>query len=256
MAAVAALLERRPAILALRRALPRHEWPLFTARSPAHLDLLLQRHCFDAIILGPDAARGAVLDALRRDFPGLPLVVYLPLRSDDADLMRHLYRERVAAVAVEGLDEPALVSMLARTGLTARRQGDLLPLAPRLDLVDPLQRDVWAAIIASAPGGLDTVALARRFGVRRETLSRRFGAGGAPTLKRAIDAVRLVAAAQLLGNPGYRLEDVARLLRFSSVALLQQTARRTLGVPARQVATLDAQRIAERLRPAETARWA
>lgn len=256
MAAVAALLERRPAILALRRALPRHEWPLFTARSPAHLDTLLQSHCFDAIILGPDAARGPVLDALRRDFPGLPLVVYLPLRSDDAELLRHLYRERVAAVAIEGLDEPALGQMLGRSGLTARRQSDLLPLAPYLDLIDPLQRQVWAAIIATAPAGLDTEGLAQRFGVRRETLSRRFGAGGAPTLKRAIDAVRLVAAAQLLGNPGYRVEDVARLLRFSSVALLQQTARRTLGVSARQIATLDARRIAERLRPDRSARWA
>ena len=85
MPAVAALLERRPAILALRRALPKGEWPLFTARSPSHLATLLHRHCFDAIVIGQDAARGPVLEALRRNFPVIPLLLYTPARSDDAD---------------------------------------------------------------------------------------------------------------------------------------------------------------------------
>lgn len=247
MPAVAALLERRPAILAVRRALPRGSWPLFTARSPAHLATLLQRHCFDAIILGHDAARGVALEALRRDFPAIPLLVYLPARSDDAELLRRLHRERVAAVAIEGIDEPVLPRLLARTGLTARRLADLWPLAGRLELTDDLQRAAWRLIIEQAPYGITTEGLAKRFAVRRETLSRRFGAGGAPSLKRAIDAARLVAAAQVLGNPGYRVADAARLLGFSSVSLLQQTARRTLGVSARGVAGLDAARIARRL---------
>jgi AraC-like DNA-binding protein len=255
MPAVAALLERQPATVALRRALPRTAWPLFTARTPAQLAALLHRHCLDAIILGPAAARGPVLDALRRDFPAIPLIAYLPIRSDDADLLRRLHRERVAALAVEGLDEPILTRILDRHGLTGRRLAELLPLSDDLDLTDSMQRDAWSLIIARAPAGLDTDALARLLGVRRETLSRRFAAGGAPSLKRAIDAVRLVAAGQLLGNPGYRVEDAARLLRFSSVSLLQQTARRTFGVPARGVATLDASRIAERLGSGISSRW-
>jgi AraC-like DNA-binding protein len=256
MRAVAALLERRPALLALRRALPRAEWPLFTARSPAHLTSLLQRHCFDAIFLGADAARGTTLDALRRDFPTVPLIVYLHLRSDDAELLRRLHHERVASIAVEGLDEPILTRIVAEHGVTARRRSELLPLAPLLDLTDPLQRAVWDAIVTSATVPIDTAQLAARFSLRRETLSRRFAAGGAPSLKRAIDVVRLVAAAQLLGSPGYRVEDAARLLGYSSVSLLQQTARRTLGVAARQVGTLDAARIAERLRADQPApRW-
>lgn len=247
MAAVAALLERRPAILALRRALPRDEWPLFTARSPSHLSTLLQHHWFDAIILGRDAARGPVLDALRRDYPAVPLVLYLPARSDDADLLRRMQREGVAAIAIEGMDEPVLPRMLARHGLTARRRDDLLPLAKRLELTDDLQREAWELIVTDAPSGIDTQWLAEVFDLRRETLSRRFAAGGAPSLKRAIDAARLVAAAQILGNPGYRVADAARLLGFSSVSLLQLTARRTFGVSARHVADLDRDQIAERL---------
>lgn len=255
MAAIAALLERRPAILALRRALPRARWPLFTARSPAHLDRLLRRHCLDAIIIGADAARGQVLEALRRDFPALPLVLYSPLRSDDAELLRRLHRDRVVALAIEGIDEPVLPRILARHGLTARRLDDLLPLAPQLELTDELQQRIWAEVIARAQGVIDTGLLAQHFDLRRETLSRRFSAGAAPSLKRAIDAARLVAAAQLLGNPGYLVDDVARLLGFSSVSLLQQTARRTLGVSAREIAELDAGAIAERLVRPET-RWA
>lgn len=244
MAGVATLLERRPAVVALRRALPRGAWSLFVGRSPAHLATLLHRHCLEAIIIGHEVARSSVLDALRRDYPGMPLILYLPVRSDDADLLRRAHRERVAAVAVEGLDEPMLPRLLVRHSLTARRQADLLPLAARLDLTDDLQRRAWSLIITAAPRGLDTASLARQLHVRRETLSRRFAAGGAPSLKHAIDAVRLVAAAQLLGNPGYNVADVARLLGFSSVSLLQQTARRTFGVSAREVATLDAERMA------------
>lgn len=255
MGAVAALLERRPAILALRRALPRGEWPLFTARSPSHLANLLHRHCFDAIIIGQDAARGPVLDALRREYPVLPLLLYMPVRSDDAELLRKMHRERVAGVAVEGIDEPMLPRMLARHGLTARRLADLLPLAQQLDLTDPLQLKVWRLLIEKACTRIDTATIAKRLRLRRETLSRRFAAGGAPSLKRAIDAVRLVAAAQLLGNPGYVVKDAARLLGFSSVSLLQQTARRTFGVSAREVATLDAVRIGEALMGDRGSRW-
>ena len=247
MPAVAALLERRPAILALRKALPKSEWPLFTARSPSHLATLLRQHCFDAIIIGQDVARGPVLQALRRDFPTIPLVIYLPARSDDADLLRRMHRERVAAIAIEGIDEPVFPRLLARHGQTARRLAALMPLAQSLDLTDELQRKVWQLVIVDAPFHLDTAWLADQFDVRRETLSRRFAAGGAPSLKRAIDAARLVAVAQLLGNPGYTVEDAARLLGFSSVSLLQQTARRTFGVSARELPTLDAERIGKLL---------
>jgi len=244
---IAALLERRPAILALRRAFPASTARLLTARSPAHLASLLARHMLEAIILGPESVRGPVLQSLRRDFPGVPLLLYAPLRSDDADLVLRAHRDRVAALALEGLDEPVLPRLVAQHSLTARRRGELLPLAARLGLTEPLQQAAWEEVVTAAPRGLTTAGLARKLKVRRETLSRGFGAGGAPTLKRAIDAVRLVAAGQLLGNPGYRVNDVARLLGFSSASLLQRTARRTFGMSARGVALLDGGRLATAL---------
>ncbi len=244
---VAALLERRPAVLAARRAFPASAARLLTARSPTHLAAILSRNVLEAIILGAESVRSPVLASLRREFPGVPVVVYAPLRSDDADLLLHARRERVAALAVEGLDEPVLPRIVRRVGLTARRRDELIPLAGRLRLTDPLQLAAWDEVVAAAPLGLTTAALARRLKVRRETLSRGFAAGGAPSLKRAIDAVRLVAAGQLLGNPGYLVADVARLLGFSSASLLQRTARRTFGVSARGVAALDSSRLAAAL---------
>ena len=239
MPAVAALLERRPALLALRRAFPRSPVRILTARSPAHLERLLDRHLVDALVLGSEAIRGQVLDALRRDYPALPILAYLQVRSDDAELLLRARRERVAGVAMEGIDEAVLPRLVGEHSLTARRTADLLPLGPALRLTDELQGRAWQIIVADSPSGLDTATLARRLGVARETLSRRFAAGGAPPLKRAIDAVRLVAAAQLLGNPAYQVADAARLVGFSSPSLLQRTARRTFGVSAREVASVD-----------------
>ncbi len=249
MLAVATLLERRPALLAVRRALPRSTGlRLVTARSPSHLAQLLARQLIDVIVLGAEPARGHALDALRHDFPQIPLVLYAPFRSDDADLLLRARRERVAAVAVEGVDDPVFAGIVQRHGQTSRRLADLLPLAGRLDLTDPLQVAAWELIVLHAPQGLNTQGLARRLKVRRETLSRHFAAGGAPSLKRAIDAVRVLAASDLLGNPGYRVADVARLLGFSSLSLLHRTARRIFGLPARKVAALDLPRLVVALR--------
>jgi AraC-like DNA-binding protein len=76
-----------------------------------------------------------------------------------------------------------------------------------------------------------TTLLARRLDVSREHLSRQFGAGGAPNLKRVIDLARIACAAQLLQNPAYRIAHVVRLLHFTSSSHLAGTARRITGAP-------------------------
>lgn len=255
MPTIAALLERRPALLALKRALPQRHTKLLTARSPAHLAALLHRQLVDVVIVGFESARGVTFDALRNDYPSLPTVVYGALRSDDAALLRRMSRRGVAAVLLEGLDEPILSRVVRRNGFTGRREAALLPLAPRLDLVEPLQAAAWQLIVSEAPAGLSTAALASKLKVTRETLSRRFGAGRAPSLKAAIDAVRLVAAGQLLGSPVWRVADAARLLGYSSESLLQRSSRRIVGTGARTLGALPPDRILARLMPAAGRRW-
>jgi len=254
VATVAALLPRRPSLLAIRRALPRQSLRVLTARSPSHLANLLLEQRLDGVVVGLETARGPTFEALRNDFPSLPLMVFGPVRSDDAGTLRHLVRRGVALIAIEQLDEPILARLVRGAGFTARRERALLPLADRMGLSDQLQRRAWARIVAQ-PEGLTTAMLAREMGVTRETLSRRFAVGPTPTLKAAIDAVRLVAAGQLLGSPGWRVADAARLLGFSSVSLLQRTCRRITGVGARGLGTLPPERILARLIGAPGRRW-
>ncbi|HRP08310.1 MAG TPA: helix-turn-helix domain-containing protein, partial [Gemmatimonadales bacterium] len=222
MRTVAALIQRRPAMLALRRAVTPRSLRLLSARSPAHLLSQLERHCVDLVLLGSELAGEAFDSELRQRFPSLPTALYGPVRSDDARLLLRACKEG-REVLVEGVDEPVIAAVLRRSGLTSRREAELLPMATRLHLTDPLQLRVWAVLVAEADQKLDTTRLAGRLGVRRETLSRRFSANGGPSLKAALDATRLAAASQLLASPGWRVADVARLLGFSSESLLQRT---------------------------------
>ena len=54
-----------------------------------------------------------------------------------------------------------------------------------------------------------TALLAKEVGVSREHLSRHFSSPGAPNLKRVIDLVRMISAAELAKNPGLDIRDVA-----------------------------------------------
>jgi AraC-like DNA-binding protein len=256
MPAVAARLERRTALAAFRRALPRGRFRVLTARSPAHLATLLSRHLIDSVVVGAEAvSRSATFEALRIEYPTLPVFLYAPIRSGDAALLGRVERRGVAGVLVEGLDDPVMAGVLRRAGLTARREQALLPMAAALDLVDPLQIAAWRVIVAEAPERLATEDLAIRLGVSRETLSRRFAAGRAPTLKVAIDIVRLVAAGQLLGSPEWRVTDAAQLLGYSSPSLLQRAARRLVGTSAGTLGTLPPDRILARLTSGGGSRW-
>ena len=63
----------------------------------------------------------------------------------------------------------------------------------------------------------------------REHLSRSFAANGSPNLKRVIDLVRVIAAAELAKNPGLDLRDVSAVLGFASPSHLSTTSQRIAG---------------------------
>ena len=93
-----------------------------------------------------------------------------------------------------------------------------------------------------------TDAVAVALGVTREHLSRSFSAEGAPNLKRVIDLVRLVAAAELAKNPGYDLADVANVLEFASPSHLASTSQRVAGIRAASLTRLRTQDLLARFR--------
>src|SRR5437667_436656 len=76
---------------------------------------------------------------------------------------------------------------------------------------------------------LEQRLVAAALSVTRERLSREFGAGGAPNLKRVIDPARAACAADLLGNPGYTVRGVLRILGYASPSHLAGAARRGAG---------------------------
>ena len=238
MAAIATLLESRGALVALRRTLPKGGPGVLACRTPAALRRVLERRLVDAVVLCPSLAALPDLEELRRALPGMPVVAYGPFRPDDGDLLLACRRHAVAAIAVEGVDDPIVGDMVVRASITAERRRALADAPSMLRLTEPLQQAAWAVLVGEVERPVRTTTLARLLMVSREHLSRQFGAGGAPNLKRVIDLTRIACAAQLLANPGFTIPTVVRVLHFASSSHLSSTARRIANVSTRGLAGL------------------
>lgn len=237
MGIVAALLDSRGTIMSLRRAMPRGGMTVASCRGAAGLGRLLESRLVEAIITAPRLAIAPAVTELFTRFPGVPRLLYAPFRPDDGDVLEASYRSGVS-VAVEGVDDAMLGDMIGRVSLSAERRRALGD-APRvLRLHETLQQQVWDYLVGNVATPVRTDEVAQRFQVSREHLSRQFGAGGAPNLKRVIDLTRVACAAQLLGNPGHTSASVAKILGFASSSHLSDTSQRVAGVPAQKLATI------------------
>lgn len=229
MRAIAALLDSRAALAALRRSLPRGAPPVLACRSALGLQRAVEARLLEAVVVGAHAAGRLPLQALRDRFPNIPMVVYGVLRSEDAETLLAWQRLDLAGVAVEGVDDPTVGDLVMRQSLSARRYAALAEAPRLLRLTEPLQRRTWDTLVKTVGRLPRTEALARGLGLSREHLSRQFGAGGAPNLKRVVDLLTVHAALGLLGNPGYSVQTVAGLLGFTSSSHLRQVVRRITG---------------------------
>ncbi len=223
--------------LAIRRTLPRPGFRMVRCRSGMSLRRMARSRLLDAIVVAPHGAGSGLVSELAAAHPAIPLVAAGAYRADDGDLLVTC-RDAGALLLVDGVDAGAAGELVARHTLTVRRSV-LLADAPRaLHLVDVLQRQVWELALREVERPLRTAQIARRVGVSREHLSRQFGAGGAPNLKRVVDLARIACAAQLLERPGYSPREISRLLHFTSPSHLGSTTRRIAGVPLSGLAAL------------------
>lgn len=229
MPAIAALLDSRAALLALRRTVPKGGPGVVSCRSAAALHRLLEKRLVDAVVLAPQPSLLPELSELRSRLPFIPLVAYAPFRPDDGELLLAC-RDAVSSVAVEGVDDAVVGELVVRSSVTAERRRALAEAPRMLRLTEALQRATWDVLLGEVERPIRTSTLAGRLQVSREHLSRQFGAGGAPNLKRVIDLTRIACAAQLLGNPGYGVPTVVRVLHFASPSHLANTARRIANV--------------------------
>jgi AraC-like DNA-binding protein len=224
---------------ALRRSLPHgHPWRVLRCRTHAQLERVLGQHLVDGIVFAaPDPALDELL-VCRSRYPRVPLMAFAPFRPDDGELLLACAEAQVSGILVEGVDNAVAGDLVARWAGTAERRRALGDACRMLRLSDPLQREIWFFLLDRPDQPVRTAALAARLGLSREHLSRQFGAGGAPNLKRVIDLTRVVTASWLLGNPGYDAAGTARILRFATASHLSATARRIAGVPAGQLGAL------------------
>ena len=165
-------------------------------------------------------------------------MAYAPFRPDDGELLLACRRHAVASVAVEGVDDPIVGEMVMRASITAERRRALADAPRMLRLTEPLQQAAWDVLVGEVERPIRTTTLAKLLKVSREHLSRQFGAGGAPNLKRVIDLTRIACAAQLLANPGYSIPTVVRVLHFASSSHLSSTSRRIANVSTRGLGAL------------------
>ncbi len=191
---------------------------------------MLGERLLEALVLGVRIVRDMDFTGLRERYPAIPVVLYGVFKSDDAELLLAGQRLAVAAVAIEGVDDPVVGDLVVRQSVSVRRRAALADAPRLLRLTEPLQLSAWDLLVASAGRPPRTALMARSLGISREHLSRQFGAGGAPNLKRVADLLTVLAALALLRNPAFRQARAARALGLSTPSHLRAMTRRLTGV--------------------------
>jgi AraC-like DNA-binding protein len=169
------------------------------------------------------------IGALAHEYPSTPFFGITPLRATDAPAVARCAALEFADILADGMDEPVARDLVAPRTFTSRFVAALSTPPQSLGLKSEMQLATWRSILASAGRPVRTASLAREVGVSREHLSRHFAGPGAPNLKRVIDLVRMIGAAELAKNPGLDIRDIARILGFASSSHLAVTAQRVIG---------------------------
>jgi AraC-like DNA-binding protein len=208
------------------------------SRETAEFAAIFRKELVDAALVDASAGDGFEKTAvLALEYPTVAFMGLSSFRPSDGPAIARCAELEFADVLVEGVDEVIARDSVVGRGYSARFAAALHQPPDTLALASPLQVAAWKSIVARAGRPVRTSAVASALGVTREHLSRSFGTT-TPTLKRLIDLVRLLSAAELAKNPGYDTADVARVLGFSSSAHLSLTAQRLIGRRATSLAAL------------------
>jgi AraC-like DNA-binding protein len=232
----------------IRAAFPRRRVRLVLVRTPDDLDAAFRQSLIDAAIIdlagaGDDTWRAA---SFAREFPSVPFFGLTALRATEGPALAQCAAFEFADVLVESVDDAVCRDLVLRHAFSTRFADALAEPPAPLELDTELQQATWRCIVAWAGRPVRTQSLADALGVTREHLSRTFAAAGAPNLKRVIDLVRLIAAAELAKNPGYDVRDVASVLDFASSSHLSSTAQRIVGTKPASLSRLRAVDLVDR----------
>jgi AraC-like DNA-binding protein len=226
---------RREARSAVKRGYPRAGATVRLCASLQAVERLLFQRLVDAVVVDVKTVPAA-LDLAAR-FPRIPMYGFSAFRPDDGALLDACRRQGVG-VLVEGVDNAVAGEWVAARSAQRLRTRALADAPRLLRLTEQLQLRVWDEVLRRVAVPTRTTQLAAGFQVTREHLSREFGAGGAPNLKRVIDLARTACAADLLGNPGYSVGAVVQILGYASPSHLTAAARRVAGASAHELRAL------------------
>lgn len=226
----------------VRAAFPRRRCRVVFTRSVTDFNDAFRQELVDAAVVDVATPHDDTwhVAALAREYPSAPFFALCTLRASEGPAVAQCAELEFADVLVEGVDDLCARDLVAKRGFSARFSDALKVPPPLLSLNTPVQQRAWEYIVSHAGRRVRTVNLAEKLGVTREHLSRTFAAEGAPNLKRIIDLVRLLAAAELAKNPGYDIRDVAAVLDFASSSHLSSTAQRVVGTRPASLARLRA----------------
>jgi AraC-like DNA-binding protein len=240
LTSIVAFVPRERSRAAVKAAFPRRRCRVLFARTLDDFGGAFRKELIDAALVDVASAHDDTwpVAALAREFPSAPFFALVTLRAGEGPAIAQCAELEFADVLVEGIDDGCARDLVARRGFSARFADALKTPPPALALTTTVQQKAWEYIVAHAGRRVRTVSLAARLGVTREHLSRTFAAQGAPNLKRIIDLVRLLAAAELAKNPGYDIRDVASVLDFASSSHLSSTAQRVVGTKPASLARL------------------
>lgn len=234
----------------VRSAFPRRRLRVTTLRSTVDLVRMLRTELVDGVLVdvGTPGDEPWLAAERARDFPAIPFLAALPLRAADGAAASRCVALELADILVDGSDDAAVRELLAPVFYTNRFAVALADPPSKLQLNSALQKDAWKLIVERGGRPIRTEELASTLDLTREHLSRRFRADGAPTLKRTIDLVRVISAAELLKNPGHDVGSVSAVLGFASSSHLSTTARRVADVSSSSLARLRAVDLVGRFR--------
>jgi AraC-like DNA-binding protein len=211
-----------------RTAFPRRRGHTIFVRNVEEFEAAIRRELIDAVVIDLAAQGDAhwILAAHAADFPSTPFFGLLPFRTTDAEAVARSAALGFADVLCEQIDEASARDLVAPQSYSVRFARALADAPDSLGLTSETQRKTWRAIVQHAGRPVTTTTLAAVMGVTREHLSRNFARDHGANLKRVIDLVRLISAAELSKNPGYDVRDVAAVLGFASSSHLAVTTQR------------------------------
>jgi AraC-like DNA-binding protein len=224
----------------VRVAFPRRRWKIISTRSAEELEAVFRRVMVDAALIdmgSPDEDTWKAA-AFAAEFPSAPFFAIMPLRPTDTPAAARCAGLGFIDLIVEGIDENSARELVLPHVFSTRFHQAIGDPPSTLGLTTTLQRSAWEVIVGHSGRPVTTKELAKAVGLSREHLSRNFAKPGAPNLKRVIDLVRLIAAAELAKNPGHDIRDIARILDFASSSHLAVTAQRIFGTRPASLARL------------------